>query len=320
MSRKYLLSIDGGGIRGIIPALALLKLEQTTQKLARETFSFVAGTSTGALIAAAVAAGMPAAQIVGIYQHRLHEIFQPGKPWNAVRQLALGHKYDSANIARVLAEEFGEAANWQLNHSPIDLLLTAKGLADGRPWYFVKDNPYNSGLTGELGIVECATASAAAPTYFDPWTIPAPVGGKLVDGGVGVTGNPVYQACVEAFCYSQGYLPAETTVISLGTGRFIKRSDPRAITDWLLWVLNALLSAPGEQQTEIVARHYPETTLYRLEPLLPEDIDMDDVRRMPDIEVVGRQFAGLVDWDAMLRGEETPFRVRTPPCNPARAA
>ncbi len=64
MARKYLLSIDGGGIRGIIPALLLLKLEQTTGKPARETFSFVAGTSTGALIAAAIAAGVPASRIV----------------------------------------------------------------------------------------------------------------------------------------------------------------------------------------------------------------------------------------------------------------
>jgi patatin-like phospholipase/acyl hydrolase len=60
MSRRYLLSIDSGGIRGIIPAVALVKLESITGKLTRETFSFVAGTSTGAIMASAVAAGIPA--------------------------------------------------------------------------------------------------------------------------------------------------------------------------------------------------------------------------------------------------------------------
>ena len=309
MSRKFLLSIDGGGIRGIIPALALQKLEQTTQKPARETFSFVAGTSTGALLASAIAAGIPASHIVNIYQHRIRDIFKPPKPWNDIRQYTLGHKYDAANLRKVLTEEFGAAANWTLNDSPIEILLTAKGLADGKPWYFVKDNPRNTGTTGKLGLVECATASAAAPTYFDPWPMPAPVSGKLVDGGVGVAGNPVYQACVEAFYYSPGYQPDQTTIVSFGTGRFVRKADPHLIGDWLTWVLDALLHSPGEQQTELVARHYPEATFYRLEPDLSADIEMDDISRIADLETMGEQFAARIDWNAMLRGDDTPFRV-----------
>src|ERR1035437_9638661 len=164
MARRYLLSIDGGGVRGIVPALALARLEEITGRLTRETFSFVAGTSTGCLI---------------------------------------GHKYDIGHLLEVLADEFGAAAAWTLNDSPIDLLLTAKRLADAKPWYFVRNNPNNSGATGHLDLIDCATASAAAPTYFDPWPMAHPVDGKLVDGGVRVAGNPVYQASVEAFCYSQ---------------------------------------------------------------------------------------------------------------------
>jgi patatin-like phospholipase/acyl hydrolase len=309
MDRKFLLSIDGGGIRGIIPALALLKLEQETGKPARDVFSFVAGTSTGALLAAAVAAGIPADQIVDVYKNKGREIFTPRAPWNDMRRYAVGHKYDVANLNRALVEVLGKAAGWTLNDSPIDLLLTAKGLADGKPWYFVKDSPLNSSITGGLLLADCATASAAAPTYFDPWTMPDPVGGKVVDGGVGVTGNPVYQACVEAFCYAEGYVPANTTVISFGTGRFSKREDPHLITQWLNWVLDELLQAPEEQQTEIVARHYSEALLYRLEPTLTADIDMDDIERIGDLESMGEQFAGTVDWDAMLRGDKTVFRV-----------
>ena len=67
MSQRYLLSIDSGGIRGIIPAVALVKLESITGKLTRDIFSFVAGTSTGAIIAAAIAAGVPAARILDFY-------------------------------------------------------------------------------------------------------------------------------------------------------------------------------------------------------------------------------------------------------------
>ena len=60
MASRYLLSIDGGGLRGIIPATLLAGLEDATGKLTRETFSFVAGTSTGSILAAGIAAGVPA--------------------------------------------------------------------------------------------------------------------------------------------------------------------------------------------------------------------------------------------------------------------
>jgi uncharacterized protein len=312
---KYILSVDGGGIRGIIPALALLKLEQTVNRPAREVFSFVAGTSTGALLAAAVAAGVPAGTIVDIYRNRIRDIFKPGKPWSDMRRYTAGYKYAIGNLNTVLKHELGEAAGWTLNDSPIDILLTAKGLADGKPWYFVRDDPNNAGTTGKLPLVDCATASAAAPTYFDPWLMPQdPVGGKLVDGGVGVTGNPVYQATVEAFCYAQGYRPEETTIVSFGTGRFLSKADPHLIMSWLDWVLDTLLHSPQDQQTEIVARHYPQTVFYRLEPDLPADIDMDDVGRIGELEAAGREFAERVDWEAMLRGADTEFRVRPPRC------
>jgi patatin-like phospholipase/acyl hydrolase len=68
--KKSILSIDGGGIRGIIPASTLVALEQQLGKPVRDCFDFVAGTSTGALIAAAVAAGVPATQILNIYKQR----------------------------------------------------------------------------------------------------------------------------------------------------------------------------------------------------------------------------------------------------------
>jgi hypothetical protein len=80
--------------------------------------------------------------------------------------------------------------------------------------------------------------------------------GALVDGAVGVTGNPVYQACVEAFQYTLDYTPTDTLTVSLGTGRFKNRRQPRWIGAWLEWVL-----------------------------------------------------AEQIDWDAILAGRETPFRI-----------
>lgn len=315
MPRRYLLSVDSGGIRGIIPAVALVKLEKTTGKLTRETFSFVAGTSTGAVIAAAIAAGISAERILDFYVNRAKDLFDQS-PLRLVKLIFFGSRYSTQKLHDMIAEAVGPACSWKLNDSPVDILLTAKRLSDGMPWYFVRDNPRNTGCTGRLGIVDCATASAAAPTYFQPWTITEDAipsqcesVGTLVDGAVGVTGNPVYQACIEAFEYTSDYTPGETLTVSLGTGRFKKRKQPRWIGDWVEWVLAELLASPGEQQTEIAQRHFPQMTFYRIDTELNENIGLDDSRKIDMILEYAEKLSEMIDWEAILAGTETRFRI-----------
>lgn len=320
MNRNYLLSIDGGGIRGIIPACALVKLEQITGRRTRDIFSFVAGTSTGAIITAGVAAGMPAERILDLYLTRSREVFA-NRPFKLLRRIVSGSMYSTYTLYQVITDSLGAARNWTLNDSPVDLLITAKSVTNGMPWYFVRDKPANSQRTGHLRLADCATASAAAPTFFDPWTIkedPArlPPGkepiGPLVDGGVGVTGNPVYQACVEAFYYSDQYAPETTTVVSMGTGRFIAPSRPTWLWPWFQWIIDELLQSPGEQQTEIVQRHFAQPyamPFYRLDPSLDRNIGLDDVQSIDYLRQVGERFAEKIDWHAILEGQDTSFRV-----------
>jgi hypothetical protein len=330
MARRYLLTIDGGGIRGIIPAVALAKLEATTGRPARETFSFVGGTSTGAIIAAAIAAGIPATRIVALYIDRAREVFAGVTLLNTLQRIITGSIYSTRRLRNVIAEELGpEARDWSLNDSPIDVLITAKGVPGGKAWYFVKDNLNNSGCTGTLGLADCVTGSAAAPTYFKPWTIEEPPGkpphcdrvGAVVDGGVGVAGNPVYQACVEAFYYTDetnGYEPGETTTVSMGTGRsIVPKRRPTWIWSWLQWVLGELLESPGEQQTEIAWRHFVEDqpedqkmTFYRIDTKLEEDIALDDVGAVERVREYGERLAALIDWEKILDGTDESFRVR----------
>src|SRR6478672_8978106 len=104
---RRILSIDGGGIRGIIPATTLVKLEQQLGKPVRECFDFFAGTSTGALIAAAVAAGVPATRILDIYLTRAKEIFTPPHPISDAKRLVDGYMYNPDHIRKVLVSEFG---------------------------------------------------------------------------------------------------------------------------------------------------------------------------------------------------------------------
>jgi hypothetical protein len=133
--------------------------------------------------------------------------------------------------------------------------------------------------------------------------------GTLVDGAVGVTGNPVYQACIEAFDYTPGYSPEETLTVSLGTGRFKHRREPRWIGAWLEWVLDELLESPGEQQTEITQRHFPQMIFYRIDTELKENIGLDDIRTIGRLLEYGESLAETIDWEAILAGTETRHRI-----------
>lgn len=294
---KRILTIDGGGIRGIIPLCALVALESQTGALAREHFSFVAGTSTGAIIAAAVASGMPARETLDLYCGLGPKVFAL-RPLRFITSVG-GHRYSSRAMARLFRRIIRDVA---LNELPVDVMLAATRVKDGKPFYFVRDCPANAQTTGRLSVVDCVTASAAAPTYFDPYEIAA--FGHFVDGGVGIAGNPVYQTCVEAFYYRPAgeYLARESVVVSLGTGYHRADSDPRTFFDWANWVVGELLRIPAEQQTELVRRHFDTRGTYRLNPALPRAIGMDDLRAIPELVRFGHAAAESIPWAEVLAG------------------
>ena len=309
MTRRRILSIDGGGIRGLIPAVLLESLEAATGRPARDSFDFVAGTSTGAVLAGGVAAGFSGEQLASLYRRRGPELFRQVPVLGLLRRIVTGQQYDVARLRAMIAEELGDRAGWRINDVPTDILVTAKALDDGHQWYFVKDRPgANRSRTGEYNLADCLTASAAAPTYFAPWPIEGI--GLLVDGGTGVAGNPVYQACVEAFEYTGAYDPADTIVVSLGTGRFFDRRRPTWLWPWVQWVLSELFRSPGEQQTELVERHYAAARFYRIDVRLPSDIPLDATgARVDELEEIARNLAELVDWPAILAGEDSEWAV-----------
>jgi uncharacterized protein len=304
---RRILTIDGGGVRGIIPAVLLTALEERTGRPTRETFDFVAGTSTGAVLAAGIVAGIPAARMQRLYVERAPDIFARVPIVSVLRRVVRGEMYDTRALHDVVLEELGAARDWRLNDAPIDLLITAKRLTDGMPWYFVRDSAANSCRAGGFRLADAVTASAAAPTYFGPWTVPEI--GELIDGGTGVAGNPAYQACVEAFHYTDAYDPSSTLIVSLGTGRHLRRERPTWLWPWLGWLLSELLRSPAEQQTELVHRHYRETPFYRLDLELEREVGLDAIDRLDELREAGEALAGQVDWPEILSGRDDRFRV-----------
>ena len=125
---RYILSIRGGGIRGILPCCCLVKLEQQLGGLTRDHIQLCAGTSTGALLTAAVAAGIPAANLLKVYTDRAQEIFTPTGVIADAKRVAEGFMYDPNNLKKVLVSVLGPAANWTINDSPLRIMISATAM------------------------------------------------------------------------------------------------------------------------------------------------------------------------------------------------
>jgi hypothetical protein len=314
---KTILSVDGGGIRGIIPLACLVELEKKEGKSAPELFDMVAGTSTGAIIAGGIALGLSARGILALYRDLARKAFQRLPWWQILLNLG-NHRYSNDFIGRQL-DDIG--ANRQLNQLTKDVLITAKNVESSRTDFFVRDGPGNASLWGTITLKDAVLASIAAPTYFPAHQ--AEVRGvehTWVDGGVGVAGNPSYHTAVEALHYSAGrYLPGDTRLLSFGTGARPHRINAfkANVLQWGLWALAEALEDATEWQTFVTRKEYDETgridlrryqldlaedVIQELGITLPpnrklDDLDMDAVWAVDFLEDIGRSFADRIDFD-----------------------
>jgi hypothetical protein len=293
------LSINGGGIRGIIPCSVLVSLEQQTGKLTRDLFSYVAGTSTGALLAAGVAAGIPASQLLEVYTTESKQVFTPTGVIGDAKRIAEGYMYDPANLQKVLESVFGAAASWTMNDSPIGICIPATA-ANGHDWYFVRNGARNAQTTGGVKLIDAAVASASAPTYFNHW--PLTVNGQALaffDGGTGGLANPSYQACVEMFEYDL-FVPAQTRLVSLGTGFYpAGNAPPKGLIATIGWATDTLVDTSEDWVDRAVERQWPGVQ-QKFDWELPSDIAMDDLSGIPALLAAGQSAAASIDWHQVL--------------------
>jgi uncharacterized protein len=240
-----ILSIDGGGIRGIIPATVLAKIESQTGRPACELFDLIAGTSTGGIIALGVtvpgeeragANQLPrwrAQQLADMYAEDGAEIFHR----SIVRTIEtvdglLVEKYSASGLEALLERCLGDA---RLSQALTDVLITSYDIQAHEPFFFKSFRPdprasnASDDATAHAGsppVTDYAMrvvgrATSAAPTYFEPEHVMAlspgdsPPDYALVDGGT-FANNPAMCAYAEALRNHPG---AEVLIVSLGTGR-----------------------------------------------------------------------------------------------------
>ncbi|XP_067875670.1 85/88 kDa calcium-independent phospholipase A2 isoform X6 [Heterodontus francisci] len=225
MHRRYdrLLSLDGGGIRGLVLIQLLIAIEQTAGKPIRELFDWVSGTSTGGILALAIVHGKSMQYLRCLYFRMKDEVFKGSRP------------FSSAPLEEFLKKEFGE--NTKMTDVTKPKVMVTGTLADRHPGelhlfrnYNPPESRYDSPYmqTAEFQAVtqprdqlvwRAARCSGAAPTYFRPM-------GRFLDGGL-LANNPTLDALTEIHEYNQNLkrkgresqVKKLGIVVSLGTGK-----------------------------------------------------------------------------------------------------
>lgn len=238
---KRILALDGGGLRGILTLGILRQIEEELR--ARHGgdagfrlchyFDLIAGTSTGAIIAAALAIGLSVEEITAKYFQLGSRVFER----SFTRLGLMRAKYDAQLLIAELKSLFGADEILGGPSLLTGLMVVIKRLDTASPWP-VGNNPngkyFGSRPGGTIGngdykLWQAVRASTAAPSYFDPERITiaqmenhAPVYGDFVDGGVSPYNNPAFQAFMYATIggYRVGWPAGEDKLllVSVGTG------------------------------------------------------------------------------------------------------
>jgi uncharacterized protein len=226
------LAIDGGGIRGLIPALVLSELERRAGRRIFELFDLIAGTSTGGILACALCAPdpLPASELVKLYEEEGPNIFHRSI-FQRIRSAegVIDEKYDDAALERALERFRGHK---RLAESRPDLIVPSYDMALPGAYFFKTSKARETPAGDDFPLSVVARATSAAPTYFEA----AEVGERaLVDGGVFAI-NPAMCALAEVL-NAEDVTPRDVVLLSLGTGERTHKRSFDEIKDWglVMW-------------------------------------------------------------------------------------
>lgn len=230
-----LLALDGGGIRGMISLEVLAEIEATLRQslgadnnfVLADYFDYVAGTSTGAIIATCISWGMSVADIQKFYQESGEKMFDKAFILNISRTMR--YKYGDENLAAQLKEVFGEDTTFGSKDLKTLLMLVMRNVSTDSPWplsnnpYAKYNNPNQPDSNLNLPLWQLVRASTAAPTFFPPEQVQ--LGDKkfiFVDGAITPYNNPAFQlflmATLEPYNLKWQAGEDKMLLVSVGTG------------------------------------------------------------------------------------------------------
>jgi len=250
MSYKYLLSLDGGGVRELATVTFLANLEKALGEPLYEKFDFFIGTSAGAITAMALSiAKMKGDSLLELWSEKTFERILDSSLWDSkLGLMQINPKYDGKGKEQVLNEYFG---NLKLGDASGDLAIVSYDIEERKPLLLTSYGNSN------ISAIDAGHASSAAPIYYPT----ARVGNRyLIDGGI-VANNPVLHGYAEV---KKLYPDSNVKILSVGTGLNKRPLKGKASQKWGLigWLMHDLFglmlesSLDHEIATEIIGKDY----------------------------------------------------------------
>jgi len=317
---RVILSLDGGGMRGILTIQLLKKIEEIAGIKCYELFDMIAGTSTGGIIAGLIIKGKSAEEIEELYEELINEVFHKRPIGNRfINPPQYSKKRYRERLKEIAGYDVSLAQACEVHD--LDLMITARDMSAAEETFFSCFKQKNGDWYGtykDVLLRAVMETTMSAPTYFFPLE-------RFVDGGVTTHNNPSLGAFVEALSYStpkdeNGNYPEgeyslrNITVFSLGTGatqKFIKPDktlDPKGIdiSFWLDWLINETnedASAVQENlfrsvlmQNSVIYRRYQisldPTALHKLENT--DELD-ENIYGSPWLWDINEKILGKID-------------------------
>lgn len=290
MAAYKVLCIDGGGIRGVVPALWLREIERSLSQEGGKTIAnyvnLVCGTSTGAIVAAAIAKNISMTELVATFRKNGADIFARNiwPHFSIYGKMMFRPKYNSRNLYEILTKLLG---NTKLSQSSVNICMTAYDIHLRR---IVLMRSYDK-YTCDITLRDACMASASAPTYFQPFALKegfeetSETTSHLVDGGL-FANNPSALGIAEAIAINEEDsifdLKSDLHLLSLGTGNIVKSLcktenivPPKSSPSWLNIMRGPPLIDAMFDATSVFSEHVCEQILSS-ENYLRLQIQLDD--------------------------------------------
>jgi uncharacterized protein len=304
---KHVLVIDGGGLKGIIPALILQRLEEVAGWECYDLFDLVVGTSTGAVIGGVLSCGVSAHVLAELYCTKVPKLFTP-RPWfnpaNWVKD-----KYDREAFKDEIRKHIGSLL---LGRTKTAFMTTAYNICSGRT-HFIKDDNIHDNMYPMVEVISWSALSAALyfgkvavgdfqyTHYIPDGTKMARTGAVFQDGGQGTQNCPVTVAMIEALIR---WPNEKINMLSLGCGDIdtgIGYDDARKDSR-IEQVINYFSQARNEsavmQQLAAIAFDalWDNFSYKRINACLPKKLDkLDGVKYVNDYIQIGTQLQRQAD-------------------------
>jgi patatin-like phospholipase/acyl hydrolase len=293
MNPYRILSLDGGGIRGLITAVWLAELEKQLKKPIHHFFELMAGTSTGSILASALALGIPAQKIVDLYREKGSTIFPStgSRLWSRVTRVfadgVSAPKYDPAGLESCLQEVFGKKT---LGSLKVPTLIFSYNVFTREPVAF---KSYRENFE-KLLVWEVVRASCSAPTYFPSKELKVGQSTQpYIDGGVAAN-NPSACAVAEGIAINSkekkaDRIPLDNFVLaSFGTGsstRPISSEDSQewGALEWAVPIIDVLFDGSTDTSDYVARQIVADDNYFRFQ--IPLDKAYDDMDRADEVNL-----------------------------------